>query len=116
MIRNFKFSFVKNIFKRDILNFKRINFSDHVKEVFGLSKPLLVKSNPRNQMFYGIKLFKLIFLLGSPMSKAIPKTKEDFVERLKYLNNTNDMIEIFIQCKDVYGGEEIGKFLEKYNS
>lgn len=49
------------------------------------------------------------------MSKAIPTTREDFIERIKYLNNTNDMMEIFIQCKDVYGGEEIGKFLERYN-
>ncbi len=50
------------------------------------------------------------------MNKAIPKTKEDFVERLKYLNNSNDMIEIFIECKSIYGGEEIGKFLEKFNA
>ncbi len=63
-----------------------------------------------------LNYIKLIISLGSPMSKAIPKTKEDFLERIKYLNNTNDMIEIFIQCKDVYGGEEIGKFFEKYNA
>jgi hypothetical protein len=122
MIRNLKITNFAKILRgrfqyESIANKK---FSDNVKEVFGLNKPMLVKSNPKNQMFYGKflimikKLFKNKFL-GSPMNKAIPKTKQDFVEKLKYLNNTNDMIDIFIQCRDVYGGEEIAKFIEKFN-
>ena len=59
MIRNLKLSIVRKLFKQDIFNSRKFNFSDNVKEVFGLSRPLLVKSNPKNQMFYGMKLFKI---------------------------------------------------------
>jgi len=63
-----------------------------------------------------VNIIEYLHQIGSPLNKAIPKTKEDFLERLKYLNNTNDMIEIFVQCKDVYSGDEIGRFMEKFNT
>lgn len=56
MIRNFKFTNIgSNIrsFKNAISRIKHSRFVENVKEVVGIKKPLLVKSNPKNQMFYG---------------------------------------------------------------
>lgn len=57
MIRNLKITNLTRIFRfkpKIDTNVNR-NFSDNIKEVYGLSKPLIVKSNPKNQMFYGRK-------------------------------------------------------------
>ena len=56
MIRNFKFAKIgSNIrsFKNAISRIRHSKFVENVKEVVGIKKPLLVKSNPKNQMFYG---------------------------------------------------------------
>jgi hypothetical protein len=58
MIRNFKLSNIGKsikIVKDAIWRIQKLKFSENVGEVVGLKKPLLVKSNPRNQMFYGKK-------------------------------------------------------------
>jgi hypothetical protein len=50
-----------------------------------------------------------------PLSNTIPKTKEEFSQKIKYINNLNDMIDVFISCEDIMTGKEMSLYLEKFH-
>lgn len=78
-----------------------------IKNVEGILKPSIKnkKPNPKNELFYGV-----------PVTQEIPKTKEDLVRKFEYVNNFEDMIDIFNSSKNFFTGKEMSLFLERLQS
>jgi hypothetical protein len=96
-----------NKFSRNILtrlfceNFPKTKF----QEVHGILKPAIKSSKPnfpKNELFYGV-----------PLSKEIPKSKEDLIRKMEYINSYDDMIELFNTSRKHFSGREMGAFLER---
>ncbi len=92
----------KNI--RQFRQFKKFCDKLVIKNVEGLLKPTIKtkRQNPKNELFYGI-----------PVSQEIPKSKEDLIRKFEYVNNFEDMIDIFNNSKQFYSGKEMSLFLER---
>ncbi len=83
--------YLRNSFK----GFVGINLSDKYK-------PFLKKQTPTNQMYYGI-----------PVTKTIPKNKEDLISKFKYVTNYDDLIDVLETSSSQFDGETMAKFLER---
>ena len=87
--------------------------SSKIKEVKGLLSPIL-KSNrnknnkqsasPKEELFYGV-----------PFTKEVPKSREDLIKKFEYINNFDEMLELFINCENQFRGYELSLFLERLN-
>jgi hypothetical protein len=86
-----KFIFLKNISK----HFAVINLSDKYK-------PFMKKSTPNNQIFYGL-----------PVTKTVPKNKDDLINKFKYVTNYDDLLDILETSSSHFDGETMAKFLER---
>jgi hypothetical protein len=77
-----------------------------INDVVGMLKPKLKSqtpnSDPRSEFFYGL-----------PMSKDIPKSREDLKNKIEYLNNFEDMMDIFSNSIKKFDGETLSLFLER---
>jgi hypothetical protein len=88
------------------------NFCDEISkfkfaQVHGLLKPAIKstkQSSPKHELFYGI-----------PSTKEIPKTSEDLLKKIEYVNNYEDMVELFENSKKYFSGKEMSFFLERLN-
>jgi hypothetical protein len=109
-MKNFKISRIHKYTNNLLYNSK--NFCDKFSkvkfpEVHGLLKPAIKstkQNSPKHELFYGI-----------PSSKEIPKTSEDLMRKIEYINNYEDMIELFQNSKKFFSGKEMSFFLERLN-
>jgi hypothetical protein len=79
-------------------NFKRFT----VINIMNKYKPFMKKQSPNNQIFYGL-----------PVTKTIPKNKEDLINKFKYVTNYDDLIDILETSSSNFDGETMAKFLER---
>jgi len=99
------FNIIQNT--KSIRQFKQFRqFCDKlvIKNVEGLLKPTIKtkRQSPKNELFYGV-----------PVSQEIPKTKEDLIRKFEYVNNFEDMIDIFNNSKQFFSGKEMSLFVER---
>ena len=73
-------------------------------KIEGIIRPVIKKQHPKNELFYGL-----------PATKTIPKNKEDLIEKFKYVNNYEDMMDMFKNCEDFFSGNETAIFLDRLN-
>jgi hypothetical protein len=87
------------------------NFTDklpsiQINNVVGMLKPKIksstTHSDPNSEFFYGL-----------PMSREIPKSREDLKNKIEYLNNFEDMMDIFANSIKQFDGETLAFFLER---
>ena len=78
------------------------------KEVVGVIRPKLKSStlnprqSPKNEMFYGL-----------PFSKEMPKSKDDLLRKIDYLNSHDDMVDLFYGSSQKFDGHSLSHFIER---
>jgi hypothetical protein len=71
---------------------------------FKFSTSIHNRVNPKKEKFYGV-----------PEKMSIPRSGEEFLKKIKYLHNTNDLIDLLNECKEFLTGEELGVYLNRLN-
>ena len=61
-----------------------------------------------------MKQFKISYSnKGLPISQSIPKNEEDLIEKLTYLQNVDDFIDLYSVSENHFSVNSLTKFLEK---
>lgn len=58
----------------------------------------------KDDVFYGI-----------PITKATAKNKEDLIKKFEYVNNFEDMVDLFKSNEGLFSSDEMSKYLERLN-